>query len=76
MSLATIEKEALALEPLERAKLLDRLFESLAMDDEQSSRFAAWNAEAESRAAAIAKGELQTFDESEVMAGVRNRLSR
>lgn len=74
MSFDTITQEALALEPMDRARLMDSLFESLAVDDEQASRLAAWTAEAESRSRAVAEGLLETFDETEVLAGLRNSV--
>lgn len=74
MSFETVTQAALALEPVERARLLDSLWESLATDNAVSSRQAAWIAEAEGRSAAISSGQLETFDEVEVLQGLRSRL--
>lgn len=68
-----IENEALNLPESERALLADRLLQTVGNEDEE--RLVKWATEAESRLAAIRKGDLQTDDGTAVLARLRARVS-
>jgi len=70
--LEDIEAAALQLAPAERAKLAERLLVSLDEDDEI---LATWVAEAERRAAAFDRGEMETIDFDEAIAQARARIA-
>ncbi len=70
--LEDIEAAALQLAPSERAHLAERLLVSLEEDDEI---LAAWVEEAERRADAYERGEMETIDFDEAIAQARARIS-
>lgn len=67
-------EEAKKLSPLDRAALIDALYDLNAPRDPEWE--AAWIAECEDRLAALDRGEMQTYDFDEVMAEARARLKR
>jgi putative addiction module component (TIGR02574 family) len=71
-SLEDIEAAALQLAPSERAHLAERLLVSLDEDDEI---LAAWVDEAERRADAFDRGEIETVDFDEAIAQARARIA-
>lgn len=75
MSVASIHNEALGLPALERAKLIDVLWDSLA-DAELKSREAAWAEESERRIAAYEAGQLKATDAEDVFADLRKGLRK
>jgi putative addiction module component (TIGR02574 family) len=70
--LEDIEAAALQLAPSERAHLAERLLVSLDEDDEI---LAAWVDEAERRADAFDRGEIETVDFDEAIAQARARIA-
>ena len=69
-----MEAEALRLPVAERVRLVDALMDSL--DDEAAKEIdAAWAQEAESRLAAVGRGELKTVDGPTSISVARKRLS-
>lgn len=70
--LEDIEAAALQLASSDRAKLAERLLISLDEDDEI---LATWIAEAERRADAFDRGEMETIDFDEAIAQARARLA-
>ncbi|MDD2663804.1 MAG: addiction module protein [Dechloromonas sp.] len=70
--LEDIEAAALQLATSDRAKLAERLLISLDEDDEI---LASWVAEAERRADAFDRGEMETIDFDEAIAQARARLA-
>src|SRR5574337_460745 len=70
--LEEIEAAALQLAPTERARLAERLLASLEEDDEI---LAAWVEEAERRADAFDRGEMEAVDADEAIAQARARVS-
>lgn len=66
-----VVREALALTPADRVRLVDRLLESLDRTDPHLD--AAWQREAEDRLAAYDRGELQADDAEDVLAKFRRR---
>lgn len=70
--LEDIEAAALQLASSDRAKLAERLLISLEEDDEI---LASWVAEAERRADAFDRGEMETIDFDEAIAQARARLA-
>ena len=61
-----ILEEAIALQPAERAKLIQQLIFSLDKPDKELDKL--WAEEAESRLAAYQRGELQSLSVAEVLA--------
>jgi hypothetical protein len=72
-SLEEIEAAALQLASADRVHLAERLLESLEEDDEI---LAAWIEEAERRADASDRGEMDAIDVDEAIAQARTRVSR
>ncbi len=70
--LEDIEAAALQLAPADRARLAERLLVSLDEDDEI---LATWVAEAERRADAFDRGEMEVIDFDEAIAQARARLA-
>lgn len=70
--LEDIEAAALQLATSDRAKLAERLLISLEEDDEI---LASWVAEAERRADAFDRGEMEAIDFDEAIAQARSRLA-
>jgi putative addiction module component (TIGR02574 family) len=70
--LEDIEAAALQLAPAERARLAERLLVSLDDDDEI---LASWVAEAERRADAFDRGEMEAIDFDESIARLKARLA-
>ncbi len=68
--LAQLEQQACTLLPEERAQLIEVLLESL-QDTSPSGIETAWEQEVEKRAAALARGTLQTYPAEEVFAEAR-----
>ncbi len=73
MSVATIQTEALELPAVERAKLIDLLWDSLT-SKEVKRREAAWAAESERRIDAFEAGRVKARDARAVLADVRKGL--
>lgn len=71
--LEDIEAAALQLTPAERARLAERLLASLDEDDEI---LAAWVEEAERRADAFERGEIEAVDFDEAIAQARARIAK
>ncbi len=61
-----ILEQAIALSPIERAKLIDQLMFSLDKPDQELDKL--WAEEAESRLEAYKKGEMQSLSVEEVLA--------
>ena len=73
MSLTSIQEEIVLLSSVERAMLIDFLWESL--DDERITEIEAkWAAESEERIDAVDRGELQTIDGSSALRDLRSSL--
>jgi len=70
-SIEQLEAEVLNLPAADRSRLAERLLTSLEEDDEI---MAAWGAEAERRADAFERGEIEAADFEEAMARARARL--
>jgi putative addiction module component (TIGR02574 family) len=73
MSVERIQNEALELPALERARLIDLLWDSLA-PEELKTREAAWAAESERRIVAFEAGQIRARDAKEVLANLRKGL--
>ena len=75
MSLTSIQQEIVHLSSIERARLIDILWESL--DEEPISEIEAkWAAESEERIDAVDRGELQTVDGSFALQDLRSSLRK
>ncbi len=75
MSLASIQKEIVQLNPKERAMLIDLLWESL--DEERVKEIEAkWAAESEDRIDAFERGELPAVDGPAALRDLRSSLRR
>lgn len=75
MDQATLESEAMRLNPQQRALLADALLVSL--DDKETKTVeAAWACEAELRRAAFLRGEMQAEEGPAVVAKLRAKLDR
>jgi putative addiction module component (TIGR02574 family) len=75
MTLKSLTEEAVTLPPVDRALLIDALWESLATPEEQA-REAAWAAESESRVDAVDRGDLPTVDAPAALRQLRASLGR
>ena len=73
MSVTTIQDEALELPALERARLIDLLWDSLA-SKEVKAREAAWAAESERRIDAFEAGQVKARDAKDVLTDLRKGL--
>ena len=75
MSLASIQKEIIQLNPAERAKLIDLLWESL--DETRVTEIEArWAAESEDRIDAFERGELAAVDGPAALQDLRSSLRK
>jgi putative addiction module component (TIGR02574 family) len=75
MSLASIQKEIIQLNPTERAKLIDLLWESL--DERRVTEIEArWAAESEDRIDAFERGELAAVDGPAALRELRESLRK
>ena len=75
MSLASIEKEIIQLDPSERARLIDVLWESL--DEERIKETEAkWAVESEDRIEAFERGELPAVDGPAALRELRSSLRK
>jgi putative addiction module component (TIGR02574 family) len=75
MSLTSIQKEIILLNSVERAMLIDLLWDSL--DDEPIKEIEAkWAAESEDRIDAVDRGELQTIDGPSALRDLRSTLRK
>jgi len=75
MSLASIEKEIIQLDPSERARLIDVLWESL--DEERIKETEAkWAVESEDRIKAFERGELPAVDGPAALRELRSSLRK
>jgi len=75
MSLASIQKEIIELDPSERAKLIDLLWDSL--DDARLKEIEArWAAESEDRINAYERGELIAVDGRTALSELRSSLRK
>ena len=75
MSLASIQKEIIQLNPTERAMLIDLLWESL--DEERVKEIEArWAAESEDRIDAYERGELPAVDGPTALQDLRSSLRK
>ncbi len=75
MSLASIQKEIVQLNPKERAMLIDLLWESL--DEERVKEIEAkWATESEDRIDAFERGELPAVDGPAALRDLRSSLRR
>ena len=75
MSLASIQKEIIQLNPTERAKLIDLLWESL--DETRVTEIEArWAAESEDRIDAFERGELAAVDGPAALRELRESLRK
>ncbi len=73
MDITELEAEALRLEPKSRARLAERLFESLtALPDQENERL--WIDEALARDEEIERGAVQPLPADEVLRQARSRL--
>jgi putative addiction module component (TIGR02574 family) len=75
MSVVTIQAEVLRLSPGERAKLIDVLWDSLALP-QVTSREAAWAEESERRIDAFEAGKLKARDVRAVFSDLRKDLRK
>ena len=66
-----IAAQAQALPPVERAELIESLIESMQHSDKEIE--ALWAAEAEDRIDALVRGEIETENEPDILAGFRAR---
>ena len=69
---ATLEREALCLTVAERALLVDRLLQTLGLEDNE--RMERWGREADRRLQAFERGEMAASDGPEAVAAIRRRL--
>ena len=75
MSLTSIQKEIILLNSVERAMLIDMLWDSL--DDERVKEIEAkWATESEDRIDAVDRGELQTIDGPSALHDLRSTLMK
>jgi len=75
MSLASIQEEIIRLDPTERAKLIDLLWESL--DEARVKEIEAkWAAESEDRVDAYERGELPAVDGATALKDLRSSLRK
>jgi len=75
MSLASIQEEIIQLDPTERAKLIDLLWESL--DEARVKEIEAkWAAESEDRIDAYERGELPAVDGPTALQDLRSSLRK
>lgn len=75
MSLASIQEEIIQLNPMERAKLIDLLWESL--DEARITEIEArWAAESEDRIDAYERGELPAVDGATALQDLRSSLRK
>ena len=75
MSLASIQEEIIQLDPIERAKLIDLLWESL--DEARVKEIEAkWAAESEDRIDAYERGELPAVDGATALKDLRSSLRK
>ena len=75
MSLASIQEEIIRLDPTERAKLIDLLWESL--DEARVKEIEAkWAAESEDRIDAYERGELPAVDGATALKDLRSSLRK
>ena len=75
MSLASIQEEIIQLDPNERAKLIDLLWESL--DETRVKEIEAkWAAESEDRIDAYERGELAAVDGPTALKDIRSSLGK
>ena len=75
MSLASIQEEIIQLDPTERAKLIDLLWESL--DETRVKEIEAkWAAESEDRIDAYERGELQAVDGTTALKDIHSSLGK
>ena len=75
MSLASIQEEIIQLDPNERAKLIDLLWESL--DETRVKEIEAkWAAESEDRIDAYERGELQAVDGTTALKDIHSSLGK
>jgi putative addiction module component (TIGR02574 family) len=75
MTAASVTNEALNLSPVERAQLIDALWDSLA-SDEMKAREAAWAQEAERRIDAYDAGQMTARDAKTVISELRERFKK
>lgn len=75
MSLASIQEEVIQLDPTERAKLIDLLWESLDGARVKESE-AKWAAESEDRIDAYERGELPAVDGPAALRDLRSSLRK
>ncbi len=73
MNLEVLEAQVLQLAPVERSHLLERLIDSLDSDPEIE---AAWEQEADRRAAEISSGLVEPVSGIEAIARLRTKLQR
>jgi len=73
MDAVIIESEALALSPLERARLADKLLNSLS-DPDQDHILKSWVHLAEERLIAHERGDMQAVDGPSYLSGLRSSL--
>jgi putative addiction module component (TIGR02574 family) len=73
MSVVTVQNAAMDLPPVERARLIDALWNSLA-SEELKAREAAWAAESERRIDAVEAGQMKTRDADAVLTDLRKGL--
>ncbi|MCC5849945.1 MAG: addiction module protein [Verrucomicrobia bacterium] len=74
MDAILLETEALSLSPLERARLADKLLNSLS-NPAQDQVLHAWVHLAEQRLVAHERGEMTDLDGPAYLSGLRNRIS-
>jgi len=75
MSLTSIQKEIILLNSVERAMLIDMLWDSL--DDERVKEIEAkWATESEDRIDAVDRGELETIDGPSALRDLRSTLMK
>ena len=75
MSLASIQEEIIQLDPNERAKLIDLLWESV--DETRVKEIEAkWAAESEDRIDAYERGELQAVDGTTALKDIHSSLGK
>jgi putative addiction module component (TIGR02574 family) len=75
MNAAAIQNEALNLSAIEKAKLIDLLWDSLS-EPEIKARESAWAAESERRVDAFEAGKLKARDASEVFGDLKRNLRK
>ncbi|MCC5846396.1 MAG: addiction module protein [Verrucomicrobia bacterium] len=75
MDAILLETEALSLNPLERARLADKLLNSLS-NPEQEQALTSWVQLSEQRLLAHERGEMSDLDGPAYLAHLRNRISK